>query len=661
MPMGWVRAWRAERDERQAQAERFDACKFRRTFKTQLRQTRSASGRVLTELDYDSILTLPNGIEDNWTAASIDGQDGFVNSDHIVEIAYVTAKPSDEDENLETGDYILPIKAKKNLTARGNATRTKLLWGDIVQIFARYEKAAYVRCRSWYGYVDIYRLSPEPILEVYVIDVGQGDGVLVRDINGRHILIDGGLSRRFQQSGKNAADFVDWKFFSDYGHHAVHLDAMVASHCDADHFGGLNDLIATSRSAKDQLDVDSVTVQNFYHAGLSYWKVRSEDRVNYPDQLSASVTKWLGPSIDWAGDTPQPNGSFVHGQADRRVDPKIKPWLLGDKEDFDEAVSRNASMPLGGSWGTFLRAIAKPKIGLEEVYRLGVTQEENGSAVFMPGWHTTETENPIRVLGPVTVKHDNEPALPDFESNSQNTNGHSVLLRIDYGKARILMTGDLNKNSMDWLRHAHNEEKIFQSDVAKGCHHGSSDISHAFLQEINAGATVISSGDAEGHAHPRPEVAGASSMTGFQDVRDDKMITPLLYMTEIERSFSVGKIKQVRFFNYPDGDGSGDDGALFGQPFTDSDDDPELARWSEAYEAANASAKVEFTYQKELWTTKSGELDLKGARIMRKVHYGLVNIRTDGNMIMCATMKESGSGWTVHVFPARDHAANAQS
>ena len=658
MPTGWVRAWSAERDERQTAGDRFDVNKFRRTFKTQLRRTRSASGQILAELTYDSILTLPNGLEDNWTQASIDGQHGYVNSSHIVEIAYVATKPSRQDENLEPKNYILPLKAKKNLTARGNATRTKLLWGDIVQILTRYERAAYVRSRSWYGYVDVNRLNSEPLLEVYVIDVGQGDGVLVRDTQGRHILIDGGLSRRFQQSGKNAADFIDWKFHSDYGHHAVHLDAMVASHCDADHFGGLNDLISTSRSAKDQLDVGSVTVKNFYHAGLSYWKVRPEDRDNYPNQLRTADKKWLGPSIGWAGETSQSNGSFVYGQPDHKVDPKVKPWILGNKDEFDEAVSHNTDMPLGGSWGIFLRALSKPKIGLKEVHRLGVAQEEIGNAVFMPGWHMDETETPIRVLGPVTVNHNNEPTLPDFESNSQNTNGHSVLLRIDYGRARILMTGDLNKNSMDWLRHAHSEERIFQSDVAKGCHHGSSDISHAFLKEINAGATVISSGDAEGHAHPRPEVAGASSMTGFQDVRDDKMITPLLYMTEIERSFSVGKIKQIRFFNYPDENGSGDDGALFAQDFTDSDEDPELARWSEAYKTANASAEVEFSYQKELWKTKSGELDLKGARIMRKVHYGLVNVRTDGNMIMCATMKESGSGWTVHVFPAREHTAN---
>jgi hypothetical protein len=40
-------------------------------------------------------------------------------------------------------------------------------------------------------------------------------------------------------------------------------------------------------------------------------------------------------------------------------------------------------------------------------------------------------------------------------------------------------------------------------------------------------------------------------------------------------------------------------------------------------------------------------------RVMQKTHYGLVNVRTDGKTIMCATMDETEHKWIVHTFPAR--------
>jgi beta-lactamase superfamily II metal-dependent hydrolase len=91
--------------------------------------------------------------------------------------------------------------------------------------------------------VEESKLGGAPLLEVYFIDVGQGDGILIRTPDFRHIMIDGGHPRRSQPSGKSAADFVDWKFFEDYGMDVVALDAMIASHNDFDHYGGLADLL----------------------------------------------------------------------------------------------------------------------------------------------------------------------------------------------------------------------------------------------------------------------------------------------------------------------------------------------------------------------------------------------------------------------------------
>ncbi|HRQ64129.1 MAG TPA: hypothetical protein PKZ76_04565 [Xanthomonadaceae bacterium] len=123
------------------------------------------------------------------------------------------------------------------------AWRTDLLWGDRVQVLDDSGPRWRVKARGRFGFVDPAHLGSQSLLEFYFIDVGQGDGVLIRTPDHRHILIDGGWPRRNQPTGKNAADFVDWKFAKDYGADAIKLDVMICSHNDQDHYGGLWDLL----------------------------------------------------------------------------------------------------------------------------------------------------------------------------------------------------------------------------------------------------------------------------------------------------------------------------------------------------------------------------------------------------------------------------------
>lgn len=151
-----------------------------------------------------------------------------------------------------------------------------LLWGDGVEILERHAGRTKVRARGrigegqkYVGYVDNTALDGESLLEFYFIDVGQGDGVLIKTPDFRHIMIDGGWKRVSQNTGKNAADFVDWKFHEDYAQDTIVIDAMIASHNDGDHFGGLWDLL--NAAVIDQLDCTAVRVKDFYHAGLAWW------------------------------------------------------------------------------------------------------------------------------------------------------------------------------------------------------------------------------------------------------------------------------------------------------------------------------------------------------------------------------------------------------
>ena len=125
-------------------------------------------------------------------------------------------------------DYISSDTATLYESLSGTEKRMELLWGDRVRVLTSSGSRRKVKARGIEGYVKTADLGGESLLEVYFIDVGQGDGVLVRTPNNKHILIDGGYNRAKQPTGKNAADFVDWKFAKDYGKQKIKLDAMIA-------------------------------------------------------------------------------------------------------------------------------------------------------------------------------------------------------------------------------------------------------------------------------------------------------------------------------------------------------------------------------------------------------------------------------------------------
>ncbi|MBG9795428.1 competence protein [Paenibacillus dendritiformis] len=69
-------------------------------------------------------------------------------------------------------------------------------------------------------------------LQVYYLDVGQGDSTYIRTPQGQHILIDGGDNDKGQ-------DVV--AYLKHLG--VKQLDVVIATHSDADHIGGLDDVI----------------------------------------------------------------------------------------------------------------------------------------------------------------------------------------------------------------------------------------------------------------------------------------------------------------------------------------------------------------------------------------------------------------------------------
>jgi hypothetical protein len=111
------------------------------------------------------------------------------------------------------------------------------------------------------------------------------------------------------------------------------------------------------------------------------------------------------------------------------------------------------------------------------------------------------------------------------------------------GNLRVLFGGDLNRPAEDHLlRHysgiaagqplsaaVADASARLAADVLKCCHHGAADVTDEFISAVNPFAFVVSSGDEESHAHPRPDLLGRLGKLG-------RGSAPLIFCTEILRS-----------------------------------------------------------------------------------------------------------------------------
>lgn len=497
------------------------------------------------------------------------------------------------------------IKFVKHETAKlldadsGSAkTKCELLWGDRVHVLQSGSPRTKIRARNRIGWIRNSDLGDQSLLEIYFIDVGQGDGVFIRTPDHRHLLIDGGFPRRNNATGKNAADFVDWKFKKDYREDQMALDAVICSHNDADHYGGLWDLLNPKES--HELDIDDVRVERFYHAGLSWWK--------------GSSGRTLGP--------------FENTSAG-----KMFTRLISDRASVVDALKTSATHKLHGEWAKFLRCVRDTKTRGNQPTPIERLSHVGGDGGYIPGFDATDDVR-IKILAPVEFDVNGDPAIRRFPNgDSKNTNGNSLLFRLDFDRVRVLLTGDLNTHSQHSLLQDYaGEHEEFLCDVAKACHHGSHDVSYEFLEKMEPAVTVISSGDNEGHDHPRPEIVAASATTGFlqRDTSSDQIITPLVYSTELARSVSFGNASKL---DVPNEAGTGRR-ELTGDEFKDSEI---------TFRAKKSGDRNPKTQRRSLTNTQ----------VMGNLIYGLVNVRTDGDKILIATLGEKDAKWKTKVIHSR--------
>ncbi|MGH9895805.1 MAG: ComEC/Rec2 family competence protein, partial [bacterium] len=263
---------------------------------------------------------------------------------------------------------------------------------------------------------------------------------------------------------------------TDLGKDAVSLKNVIVSHPDFDHYGGMLDLLAGKVMRPDR--TFPVEVENFYHCGMGRF---------------ASAPK-LGQTV---------NGSV----AELRYDD----YGLSTEDGFiTELLDGKSSFahPPRPFEATFAKLATLVATVPNKVRRLSHADK------YLPGYEPDAGAVSIRILGPVLEDVIGKGiGLRELGSESVTRNGHSLVLRVEYNKVRFLLTGDLNTASQRLLLSYHDLLE-FAADVAKECHHGSDDIDLRFVRAMKARVTIVSSGDNEDYAHPRPRVLGASARYG---------------------------------------------------------------------------------------------------------------------------------------------------
>jgi competence protein ComEC len=123
----------------------------------------------------------------------------------------------------------------------------------------------------------------------------------------------------------------------------------------------------------------------------------------------------------------------------------------------------------------------------------------------------------VRVLAPTA----------DWRKQQENPNESSVVLRVEYGRQRWLLTGDAEAGAESWLlAHARGE---LAASVLKVGHHGSrSSSTPEFIEAVSPRVAVVSVGRDNDYGHPSVEVLQRLDAHGVHVLRTDDEGTMIL-------------------------------------------------------------------------------------------------------------------------------------
>jgi competence protein ComEC len=91
---------------------------------------------------------------------------------------------------------------------------------------------------------------------------------------------------------------------------------------------------------------------------------------------------------------------------------------------------------------------------------------------------------------------------------------------LQYGKVRILLTGDIQHATEQWLA-THIDD--LRADILQVAHHGSRTSTHPdFIQRVQPQAGIITAGSGNPYGHPHPSVLATLAQHNVRVFRTDR-------------------------------------------------------------------------------------------------------------------------------------------
>lgn len=413
------------------------------------------------------------------------------------------------------------VKVRREAVS-GSKARVTLAFGDAVESLGFSDDGEFTKVRV-HGYFDgpfegwikgNPPLRDQGVLKFSMVDVQQGDGLVLETPDGKIVLIDGGdnklfarhLAQRFRHREATADDPLE-------------VDAIIVTHGDADHFNGLND-IRHSETLSDALQRKRLFIhpRRVFHNGL----------VKRPD--SVPEKERLGPTAEHDGRL------FVTQLVD---DPSIVPedqrnrpfnrWI----ETLEHWQTRGPidmrRLAVGMDEDVLFDFLAQENIGVELQGPFAEKVEKDGETVdALRCFHKPKKTAELH------LEHGDDHGTSP--SVAHTINGHSVAMRLTFGNVRLSLTGDLNHEAMHLMSEQLDPSQL-EAEVVKAPHHGSSDFDFKVLKAMKPVVTIVSSGDesaAKEHIHPRATLMAAIGKAMRQD-------TGVVFCTELAAFFKTKK------------------------------------------------------------------------------------------------------------------------